>query len=246
MSETSIRPAQRSYRWDTDRVLSTVIALSRFIRDNAHDLEFAARIVEYSDGARQVIPATGFGFRAGYRLSTGRDWLDTSEAAALRDLIAAFEANDERLPDRVKRAIWMIDWVSGEHYLYIALPLIVTAGEALTSTSSEQVMRQFSTRLSAIATELRIRGVSRKFGNQLYEARSQASHGARVELFSDAPDTADQNEIVPPPPEVVEKVMRLQTLLRTVLRKAIEDPVFAAHFADKKSVRARWPVTTEL
>jgi hypothetical protein len=30
--------------------------LSRLVRDNAHSLEFAARIVDHDDGMQQVIP----------------------------------------------------------------------------------------------------------------------------------------------------------------------------------------------
>ena len=247
--ERAIEPdvwATKVYQWDSEQVLNKALALSRFVRDNAHDIEFAARVIDYSDGARQVIPGAGFGARAGYRLGIERDWLDVAEAAALRNLLAAFIANEDTFPDRVKRAIWLIDWISGEHYLDITLPLLVTAGEALTNTSSDQVMRQFSARLTAMASELKLRGVSKTFCNELYEARSQATHGARVGLFTDVPNAAAPDDVVPPSEAVREKIMRLQILLRTVLRKAIEDPGFAAHFADEKAIRARWPVTNEL
>lgn len=47
---------QNRFNWDSGGVLQEVLALSR-LRDNAHDADFGARIVDYVDGMQQVIPA---------------------------------------------------------------------------------------------------------------------------------------------------------------------------------------------
>ena len=47
-------------------------------------------------------------------------------------------------------------------------------------------------------------------------------------------------------PDYLAKVARVQDLLRAATRKAIEDPAFAATFADVASIRAKWPVTSRV
>jgi hypothetical protein len=47
-------------------------------------------------------------------------------------------------------------------------------------------------------------------------------------------------------PDYLAKISRIQDLLRAATRRGIEDPAFAATFADAASIRARWPVTSRI
>ena len=233
------------FGWDDSAILHTVLALSRLVRDNAHGTEFGARIVDYADGEQQVIPADASDAQRAYRLTTDRDWLDTTDAAALRDLVAAYYEHESTLPDRVGRALLTAESVSRTSVLETALPLLATGLETLANTGRQQVARQFSERLPQIAADVHVEGVTEQLCQELYTARSQASHGAPIHLLS-AREGEDDVAPTGPPAEALAKVERLQAVLRATIRRAIEDPDFAATFASEESIRARWPVIIAL
>ena len=106
-----------------------------------------------------------------------------------------------------------------------------------------------------MAADVGAEGLDERVCRELYEARSQASHGGHVPLLSGEATKASQGDerppptpaaFVAPPPNAVAKVAALQSALRSILRTAIEDPAFASLFASAESIRARWPVTIEL
>jgi hypothetical protein len=82
---------------------------------------------------------------------------------------------------------------------------------------------------------------SRSLAGRLYEQRSIAAHGRRLRLISPRPDE--------PAPDysdraagAIRELALIQDVLRVAVRTCIEDPAFAAHFADESAVRAKWQV----
>lgn len=139
----------------------------------------------------------------------------------------------------------MVEAISKEGVLDLALPLLLTGIEALTNTGRRDVRRQLAQRLPRIADEVGVAGVTTELCNELYDARSQATHGGSIRLFSGRPGETDSVSSGPPA-EAVAKVATLQSLLRAIVRAAIEDPAFAAAFESAETVRRRWPVVIEL
>jgi len=238
-------------------VITGAIVLSRLVRDNGYSTEFAGRIVDYEDGKKQVVPAYTFEYRVTYRARPeDRDWLTAEEAAELRTVLDAYWANREELPDRLNRAISLTDGMVHQRTRERHLVFVVTALEALLNTDAAKATKQFVTRVPLLATELGVADISRRFANQMYTARSQAAHGADVELFlastqqevpsddGDEDRTAEgrRDALTVAEQGAVSKVIRLRELLRAGIRKAIEDDEFRAVFESTESVRQRWPV----
>lgn len=222
--------------WDPDRAISEAVALSRLVRDNAYSTEYAARVVEYSDRERQVIPHDGMESRHAYTFHPeSRDWLGADDAPHLRALLDAWRGIRGSLPRRLRRALWRAEHLAWEHYVDIVLPGMVFALEGLISTSSRQVTRQFVTRIPLLAEELGVAGVSKNFCKGMYAARSQAAHGEDIELFGRGPQS-----------EAAAKAAKLQTVLRSAVRRAIEDHEFRERFGDDARVRQHWPVVVRV
>ena len=218
-------------RWDPDGTIMAAIALSRLVRDNAASTEYAARVTEFEGGEMSVFPYDGVESRHVYRLSDDREWLDADEAQQLAALLSRFWALGE-LHGRLRNALWTTEHTAWEYYLDIVLPALVSALEGLVNTSKSQVMKQFTTRVPALARELDIQGVSKTFCRKMYEARSQGAHGSDIDMFAAGADRA----------AAVAKVALLQEVLRRAVRRGIEDAQFRAVFDHDDSIRARWPV----
>jgi hypothetical protein len=231
---------QKPYGWDEEQILSSALALSRFVRDNVHCTEFAGRIIEHEDGEQQVVPLYGFDFRLAYRYGRTRDWLDAADAAELRTLLDRFRQVEPSWPPRVRRGIRNCDRASQLPYLSESQPRLVTAFEALINTSSGHVSKQFRTRVRALAVELGIEGVSGRLLDRMYDFRSKAHHGDDIPLLSGEPEK--HSEIAEQHRRVVEEAALLQKVLRAAVRKTIEDDDFRAVFGDDDRIRQRWPV----
>jgi hypothetical protein len=219
------------YRWDQDNVIRDAFVLARLVRDNAYSTEFSGRVTEYDDGQLRIAPHDGGESREVYRMHRGRDWLDADEARELAHLLSCFWSNPA-LPRRLERGHWACEHVAWERFGDVVLPSLVAALEGMLNTSRQQLMRQFVTRLPALAAEVGVSSVSKTFCRRMYEARSQGAHGDDIVLFKDG-TAFDEN---------VRKVARLQDVLRGALRRGIEDPDFRAIFQGASSIRDRWPV----
>jgi hypothetical protein len=79
----------------------------------------------------------------------------------------------------------------------------------------------------------------------MYDARSRWAHGSHIALAASSktnPEPDPDGQDSGADSEVVAKISLFQTALRTIVRRCIEAPEFAAAFADEASVRDRWPV----
>ena len=83
------------HAWDTTQAIGEVLALSRFVLDNAHSFEFAGRVLDRSDGHRQIACSLGYDGRIAYRVRKDRFWLTSAEAEELRRLLDQYRAVKE-------------------------------------------------------------------------------------------------------------------------------------------------------
>ena len=98
--------------------------------------------------------------------------------------------------------------------------------------------------IAQVARELGISGVTRRFCEQMYRWRSQASHGARVTMFAGA---ARSTAGAPVAPQLgtLRKVALIQEVLRRAIGQMLLDPRFRQIFDRPARIRARWPVITQ-
>jgi hypothetical protein len=226
------------FAWDPANTVGEALAISRFVLDNAHSFEFAGRVIDRSDGYRKIACSLSYDGRIAYRVRKDRFWLTTEEAEEVRDLLDQYRAVQATLPDRVRRALWHADRSCYCRYIHEAVTNIVTALEALLNTGEDEpIAAQFVKRSQALATELGVE-TSRSYWSWVYDVRSKAVHGAEARLVV----PAGWDETDGDPPRDVARVAQAQDVLRSALRKAIEDEAFRAVFENEESIRARFPL----
>ena len=175
---------ENRFNWDSDGFLSDAVMMSRLIRDNACSSALAARIADFTDGEQTVAFTVGAESKVAYRLRNDRDWLDAAEGAALRELLRAFWSIESELPSRVRRALWRTEYASWLKWGDLANSTLVAGLEALLKTEQFKATRQFRSRVPALADELGLDGFTPEFCEEIYGARSEWVHGARVRLFT--------------------------------------------------------------
>jgi hypothetical protein len=226
------------HAWDPTQAIAEALALSRFVLDNAHSVEFAGRVLDRSDGHRQIACSLGYDGRIAYRVRKDRFWLTTAEAEELRQLLDQYRTVEEALPDRVRRALWHADRSCYCRYIHEAVGNIVTGFEALLNTGEDEpIAAQFVKRSHALAAGLGIE-TSRSYWTWVYDVRSKAVHGAEGRLLV----PAGWEETAGDPPRDVARLAQAQEVLRLALRNAIEDEQFRRVFESEESIRDRFPL----
>jgi hypothetical protein len=235
------------YRWDPEGVLGDSLSLSRLVRDNGFSKQYAARITDYEDGEQQVVYLPWSEDAVIWRLDRRREYLDGPEAEELARLLASYWEIGDEMPPRIARALWRADYVPRFRWADLALSFVVSGLEALLTVEQTRFTRNFKRRTAALAEELGVEGVDQAFAERMYKGRSEWVHGAHVSLFA-PPRPAGIEDPRPSGPESEEgrarldDVALLQALLRTAIRRCIEDPGFRAVFDDDAAIRERWPV----
>lgn len=236
------------FRWDPDSVMWDALAYSRLIRDNGYSTEYAARVADYADGARTIVYTPGSESKHAYRLRRDREWLDPSEGAQLASLLAAFWQHESDLPGRVRRALWRAEYATWMRWADLANSILVSGLEALLKTERHQATHQFKIRVTALADDLEIPGVTHDFCERIYDLRSDWVHGGHVALFpsgEEAEEAARLGESTSREASelaTLQAVCVIQDVLRSALRRAIEDTLFADIFLEDDAIRSRWPV----
>lgn len=219
------------HSWDHERRLYPCIQLSRLIRDNATSTEYAVQRLVRNDSTETLVPFEGYGSHVAHRLYPDRrGWLDEDEALELRRLLENFWEGPE-WPDRVRRALRRVDAVTGERYLEDALPIAVGAMESLLKVGRAFLTAQFAGRVPKLAADMGVEDLDEQLCREIYNDRSAIVHGDEVDLS----ESQDLDEFG-------RGFIALQETLRRTVRRAIEEPEFAARFADDQAVRAAWPV----
>jgi hypothetical protein len=220
---------QTVWHWDPDEAVQLAIAFSRFVRDNSHCTEIGVRTVAgWANGRRQVAPldieARAFAYRV---ITPGRDYLDDTDAREVDTLLRRYYDVREELPERIRHALWLAEYMTRTPYILIAFIYVVSALEALLNTSSDRASAQFVKRMRALGGELEI-DISGTKANKIYELRSHAVHGVRVDWVAGGLES--------------DLLLLSQRVLRAAIRRAIEQPAFAALFDDDSAIDIRWPI----
>jgi hypothetical protein len=243
VSHETLTPPSSPPERGSARVFGThMMKLSRLIVDNAYTPEFAARIVDYSDGEQQIIPQGIhlLDLLPAYRLRDSRDWLTDADAVALGQLVDAHWQKMTTRPKQVARALSLSEGAFHTTVYERALVLLMMGLEALLNTSEVGVSKQMKKRLRALAADVGVAGVTGRWAQRMYAARSKPAHGQGLRLPPVAPEQAAAGDAIPP--EALADGARLQDLLRAAVRRAIEDDAFAAIFKTPQTIAAKWPV----
>ncbi|HZV73870.1 MAG TPA: hypothetical protein VFF79_09170 [Conexibacter sp.] len=222
------RCEKRLSAWDEQGTLLETLALSRLIHPNAGACDYAVRRIIGDDDREQLAPYDAGTARVAFRIEDGSaGWLTASEAEELADLLRSYSS--ATLPLRVGRALYLSETLVRQEGYQDALPLLVTGIEALLKVGRRHLSEQFAQRTSALAAEVGIQITTARCV-QAYDDRSAQVHGGFVSLAQ--PVEHDEFRDV---------FDQLQQTLRRAIRKAIEDPAFAAVFDDDTKIKQRWP-----
>jgi hypothetical protein len=229
-------PVGDGYNFDAADALYACISLSRMVHPTAVGFETAARIRQWPDGARQIVPAVRPYLNPyAYVVAPNDNWLVPDDLSLLHDLLDAFHSGP--LPPRVAAALWHHEALARQYFIDLRWPLLTTCLEALVRIKDERLpsgqfagsTKVFVDRLLAIggldpslaAREAELR--------DMYEQRSLLAHG--LALAFGALDAARKT------------LYRTQErLVLGIIRKALLDSTFRNIFASDASVAARLPL----
>jgi hypothetical protein len=217
------------YQWDPDLLVQNALAMSRLIRDNGHDARYSVRVIEgfsSPEGSRQIM--AGAGWEAWYVPDGERKWLSQAEAELLARLLQQRLAI-EVFSARVENALWLAEFGARTPLAVVAGIWTVAALEALLNTHPYRLRRQFRERCQGLASELSVDGVTDDVTNRFYTARSEAVHGGLGGGDDQEPFLAD--------------LATMRRLLRTAVRRCIEETDVRAIFDSNNDVATKWPVS---
>jgi len=159
-----------------------------------------------------------------------RDWLSPDNGDELRRLMP-WAYKPTWVPKRLNRAFWNHEQAMRTYYLDMRWNLIVSAFEALINVDRKDSKAQFLRRVGKLATEFGVALSEAELGDA-YALRSKLAHaqGFLFDLHSVLP--TDKHRPL---------YDKLESLLRSALKKCFLDEAFARNFADDAAVRANWP-----
>src|SRR5205085_1353626 len=99
------------------------------------------------------------------------------EGRELATLLAAYWGS-EGLPGRVRRASWRAEYASWLRWADLVNSILVSGLESLLKTERPRSTHQFKSRVSALADEVGMEGLTPAFCERIYDLRSEWIHGA--------------------------------------------------------------------
>lgn len=224
--------------WDEDDALSRVLFLSHFVHANEGGLEYSARLRTNDDGGLvdlyvgEIHPPFA---RAYCTSGAARRWLTQAEVNTLRDVVAAYARVKPSLAD-TKLGL-AISTYAESPFVFHGRPralLLVTTLEGLVNTMPDRSVKQFTTRAPALAAEVDLPQLDRRWAEATYRLRSTMAHGGS--LLGPAADTTGRDEKLV---AFNHTLTELDELLRRVLRRALLDDAFRERVMDPDK---HWPV----
>jgi hypothetical protein len=233
-----VRDAPPSRRWDQDQAISEALYLSHIVHAHLAGFEFAAQ-VETDDRGRavRVEPADiAPPFARAYSCpGAQRLWLTQKDGEQLREVIAGYQKARPALAESpVGDAISMF---AESPFVYHGRPraaLLFATLEGLISRSPGRAVKQFTTRVPALAGEVGLAHLNRKWADRAYKLRSKLAHGGS--LFR-APNHEERTTKVAALDSVITDI---DELLRRILKRALQDTEFRKRVEE---IDRHWPVT---
>lgn len=220
-------PGDDDNKFDPRGKITRTMALARLIHPTCDTFAFAGIVSANGDSARPRLIRSFTGPRPHAFVfdSERRSWLTASDLASVRDL--CLQCDEEKLPRRVKRALWHHEYAACIYYGEIRAASMTTALEVLLGTSSKSSTKQFIQRVPQLADELDVPDLDRSRASQAWGLRSSVAHGGEKLMTRELGVTFD----------------RVQRLIAAIIRRAVEDPAFAAILSVDDAMNAKWPVT---
>lgn len=213
-----------SDRWDQDLQISKALYLSHFVQPHEGGFEFAARLE--TDDKRRPVKVDPFDVappfaRAYPVVGTRRRWLTQNDAKTLRALVDAYDLG---LPGLKTSKLGMaVSGYAEAPFVYHGRPrgqLIGTALEGLVSTSTQRAVKQFTTRIPGLATEVGLPELDKDWADEVYKIRSKLAHGGS--LFGSASEgDRDARQA-----DFERKLLQMDDLLRRIVRTGLMDTAF--------------------
>jgi hypothetical protein len=221
-------PSRSSLTWDEDRRLQDCVALSRLVHPTTIATHYSARLFYEGDALRQIVPGPtqGLGAYAWVNGHNWRNWLTAPEAQEVGQLLPLYAF--DKMPARLRRAMRHFLYACHTYELDLRFTLVITGLEALVNTHKYYVTSRFKKRVQLVAKDVGMTITEDESGDA-YDYRSNFIHGQVLQ---------GQN--------IGEKVKEsygpLETLLRLVVKKSIEDPTFSKRFESESTIDAAYPV----
>lgn len=228
---------QEGLQFDHDGRLLSCVALSRLVHPTSLGFQYSARIRQWKNGHRQIVPHTPHDVNAyAFVTDIDRNWLIPDDAPVLSQLFTAYFSS--KPPQRVLAALWNHETVARNHYIDVRWPLLVTGLEALVHLAGERDLRNpvkyagstrvFVQRLVAIGKHQPALAVPEDVLRDIYDRRSTLAHGQSFGALDPAT-----------------KILYRATedLLRGILRIAILNSTFASTFASDAAVQSNYPLS---
>lgn len=211
--------------------LFAVAALSRLVNPTSIGGRYCAKVFDFhlEDSAIQSIQFRGVS--SDVIIGEGRDWLSRENAEELMSLVP-WVSPDRRMHGRVHRAYWNHEYAMHSYYLDARWVLVVSGLEALISVGENGLRRQFCNRVQQLATECQV-ALSNEELSRAYTLRSKLAH---AEAFLSGLETRF------PRSEQVELYVRLENVLRMIIKRCLIDEAFGNRFRDDVAVQESWPI----
>lgn len=222
------------FHFDPDDSLYHCVALSRIVHPTAVGFESAARVRQWPNGTRQIIPASHSTLNASaFVIAPYENWLIPDDMPVLRGLLKALHAGP--LPKRIATALWHHEAAARHFFIDLRWPLLTTCLEALVRIRDEKLpsgqfagsTKVFVDRLLAIGNLDATLAVSETDLRGMYAQRSLLAHGLG---FGSLDETS-------------KALYRAQErLVRGIIRKALLDSTFWNIFVSDANVAAQLPL----
>jgi hypothetical protein len=212
--------------------LFTVMALSRLIRPTTIGNRYCAKIYPTPETDPPIQALTISGTNPDVTMAdTSHDWLSPNDGPELRRLIPWLDPNKKMHP-RVHRALWNHEDAMRTYFLDFRLPTVVAGLESLlTVEEGRGLTDRFVRRAGKLGSDFGVK-LSEAELRQAYKLRSGVVHGRSFlyNLSGILPQSAHR--------PLYDK---LESLLRSVVRKSLVDETFGLRFASDQAVSKEYP-----
>lgn len=222
------------FHFDPDDALYECVALSRIVHPTAVGFESAARVRQWPNGTRQIIPASHSTLNpSAFVTAANENWLIPDDLPVLRCLLKALHAGP--LPKRIASALWHHEAAARHYFIDLRWPLLTTCLEALVRIKDEKLpsgqfagsTKVFVDRLLAIGSLDAALAVSEMNLRGMYDQRSLLAHGLRFGNL-----------------DVTSKALyrAQECLVRGIIRKALLESTFWNIFVSDANIAAHLPL----
>lgn len=228
------------FQWDPDHRLLMTVAFSRLIHPTALGFDYAARL-SLKDGC--LAHAFPFPGDKAYTVTDSpldqqRHWHTRDEWGQIAKLCATWSTCKAQNVTRINSCKWHFENCARMYYMEYRWEALVRSMEALTGNDFDGKRKggrgaRFKQATTRLAAECSV-AVNKADVDCAWDARSHVTHGQMLPPPS-APGIA-VGDLAGGRPDVYVKV---ETIIRRTLHRAILDDAFALHFENAASV-ARW------